>query len=389
MSTDREIKKEELLLLRLCRLEFSQAQNEEISSLVQSIHDWNYFITLANAHGVIALACHNLGKLNLSDAVPADISSALRSSLMKSLSRNEFNTRITTEALRLLNRAQIRVILLKGMALELSVYGNQGLRQMSDVDVLIDRKKCIKARKLLMDNGFKSLPVKSVIHKIIIKNLGKHLPSLEKNGALFEIHYELFGKEKNGLTSLFMEKSSVTLLQDENVSVPYPQLLFLYLVRHLWLHEKNNESQLRLYTDLVVLTEKYSEKIFNHEFTGLAVKAKMEEVLATRLMIMKHNWKIVFPSFIDDFIAAWHDPDFISKFYFFLKSPKGNPPTDKAWSYRQKLSEIPGLHRKLIFLAGDLFPTLSFMATRYKCSRWKAVLYYPHRFGKLFYLLKR
>ena len=73
-------------------MEFSQSQYEEINSLVHDIHDWNYFITLANAHGVIALACHNLGKSGITNSVPGDVSNALRSSLMKSLSRNEFPT---------------------------------------------------------------------------------------------------------------------------------------------------------------------------------------------------------------------------------------------------------------------------------------------------------
>jgi hypothetical protein len=42
-----------------------------------------------------------------------------------------------------------------------------------------------------------------------------------------------------------------------------PEFRLFSLVKHLWFHEINNESQLRLYTDLVVLIEKYGEKIIN------------------------------------------------------------------------------------------------------------------------------
>jgi hypothetical protein len=43
----------------------------------------------------------------------------------------------------------------------------------------------------------------------------------------------------------------------------------------------------------------------------------------------------------------------------------------------------------MFFVLGDLFPTLEFMKNRYKCSSsLKALLQYPLRFGKLWYLIK-
>ena len=389
MNIPQELRNEELLLTGLCRMEFTEAQSEEINALAHKVSDWSYFVSLANAHGVVAMVCHNLERLKLFKYLPGNVAVTLRNSLMKSLSRNEFNLKITNEALNLLNREQIKVVLLKGMALEMTVYGNQGLRQMSDVDVLVEKNQCEKARNILMANGFRSLPVKSVLHNFIIKNLGKHLPSLEKNGGLFEIHHELFGGVKNGLTRLLLERSSETVLKTEKAFIPDPQLLFLYLVRHLWLHEKNNESQLRLYTDLVVLLEKHRDDIINIGLTGYAARAGIKEVLATRLKILQDHWKIAFPPYIDDFINQWYEPDFINKFFFFLKSPKGNPPIGKGWSYRHAVSEIPGFHRKIVYVAGDLFPTVRFMEKRYKCRGWRAYLFYPHRFGKLVFLFKK
>ena len=81
---------------------------------------------------------------------------------MKSLSRNTFNTESLGEVLRLLNDEKIKTVLLKGMALEITVYGNAGLRQMSDVDILISRDECIRARNILIRMDYVSLPVKSV-----------------------------------------------------------------------------------------------------------------------------------------------------------------------------------------------------------------------------------
>lgn len=385
-----DIRDEEALLLGLCRLEFGEAYVKKISTLFSTITDWNYFGSLANSHGVAALVYHNFEKLKLLQFIPEGSVAFLRNAMMKNLGRNEFNGEIMREVLSLLNHEKIKTVLLKGMALELTVYGNTGLRQMSDVDILIEKDQCIKARNILIANGFVSLPVKSIIHKLILGNLGKHLPSLKKKGAYVEIHHQLFGDKKNELTRKLYETSYEIELKGEKVYIPQPQIFFLYLVRHLWLHEMNNESQLRLYTDLVILIEKNPDSIINYDLLEYASQAGMAEILADRLEVLRDVWGVPFPAWIDDFIIRWHDPRFIGKFVFFLKSPKENPPLDKGWFYRHIISEIPGFHRKLLFVAGDILPTISFMKERYKCrSGWHVLLYYPHRLGKILYLFKR
>jgi len=390
MNTEVKIRDEEILLLELCRLGFSDEQIKKIRSLSEALSDWNYFSSLANAHGVAALVWHNLEKQQLLAYIPNEVAAFLRGALMKSLSRNAFNTETMGEVLRLLYGKNIRAVLLKGLALEFTVYGNTGLRQMSDVDILISREQCMTARNILISNGYVSLPVKSVIHKLILANTGKHLPSLIKNGTSVEIHHKLFGGRKNVLTRMLYETSYNIEIKGEEAYIPQPQIFFLYLVRHLYTHEMNNESQLRLYTDLVVLIEKYRDEIINYDLLTYASQAEMLEILACRLEPLRDLWGISFPGWIDDFIDKWYNPDSINKFIFFLKSPKDNPPLDKARFYRHAISDIPGFHRKVLFLLGDIFPSVSFMKKRYNCtSTWKVLLFYPKRVGKILWLFKR
>ncbi len=390
MNSEVNIRDEETLLLGLCRLEYRDEQLEKIRALATVITDWNYFSFLANAHGVAALAYHNLEKYSLLTGIPREVVTFLKGALMLSLSRNAYNTEAMGEALRLLNGENIRTVLLKGMALEFSVYGNAGLRQMSDIDVLISRNQCIKARNILINSGYVSLPLKSIFHKLIFADTGKHLPSLIKSGTSIEIHHELFGSKKNVLTMMLYDNSYKIEIKGAKAYIPQPQIFFLYLIKHLYLHEMNNESQLRLYTDLVVMIEKYHDEILNYDLLTYASRAGMSEILAWRLEPLRDLWGISFPGWIDDFIDRWYNPDSINKFIFFLKSPKDNPPLDKARFYRHVISDIPGLHRKFLFLLGDLFPTISFMKKRYNCpDTWKVLFYYPHRLGKVFWLFRR
>jgi hypothetical protein len=389
MKNKIKIRDEESLLLELCRLEFSEEQLHRIRSIIPTITDWNYFRNLANEHGVSALVWNNLEKYQLHSGLPEEIVSFLRCALMRSLSRNTFNTESMGEVLRLLNKENIKTVILKGLALENSVYGNKGLRQMSDVDILINREECIKARKILISNGYDSLPVKSFFHKQIMSYYGKHLPSLIKKGTSVEIHHELFGERKSILTKILYDTSYEAELKGEKAWFPQPQIFFLYLVRHLFVHEMNNESQLRLYTDLVVLIEKYNNEILDYNLLKCASEAGMSDMLAWHLEALRDLWGINFPEWLNDFIDKSHNQDFINKFFFFLRSPKGNPPGDKARFYRYVIKDIPGFHRKILFVLGDLFPSVSFMKNRYKCkSTWRVLFYYPHRLGKVLWLLK-
>jgi hypothetical protein len=327
-----------------------------LQALTEEALDWNYFASLANDHGVAALVYNNLENLKFLQFIPQEITEPLRNALMASLSRNTRNIDAMGDVLRKLNSEKIKIVLLKGLALELSVYGNSGLRQMTDVDVLATRKDCLKARKVLMSNGFISLPVKSVFHKLILADTGKHLPTLIKDGFAFELHHELFGTGKNILTRILYDSSYETEIKAEKTYIPTPQIFFLYLVKHLYLHEMNNESQLRLYADLVVLIEKYRDEIINYDLLEYAKDANMGEILAWRLEPLRDLWGISFPEWINEFIDKWYNPSSINKFIFFLKSPKDNPSPDRATLYRHNIGEVPGLHRKILFFLGDLFP---------------------------------
>jgi hypothetical protein len=390
MNGNLEIKNEEILLLGLSRLSFTEAQTNKLRELVKSVSDWEYFAALANEHGIVALVYHNLEQLGILPQVPVTVAVTLNNGLLMSLSRNTFLNSVMLEVLALFNENNIKAVLLKGQALENMVYGNCGLRQMTDIDILLDRNSHKNARKILMEHGYVSLPIKSIFHIPIIAYSGKHLPSVIKNGASIDIHLELFSGKRNILTKILFDNSSEIKINDQYAHIPRPQLFFLFLIRHLYTHELNNESQLRLYADLVVLIEKYYDEIINFDLINNAAKAGMSQILAWRLEPLRDLWGIKFPDWVDDFIDKWYQPDSINKFVYFLKNPKKNSLASNPKIYRHIIGEIPGLHRKILFFLGDLFPTLTFMKERYKCrSKLEAALYYPHRLGKIWWLVGR
>jgi hypothetical protein len=389
MNNQLTIRVEQKLLVELCRLEFSDEILLKSEHLISVITDWDYFRYLVNAHGIVALSCGNLEKHGLISKIPASTADYLKKTLLINLGRNTFNTKAIGEVLSRLNSAGIKTIILKGLALENSVYGCEGLRQMSDVDILVDKRDCMRSRDILIGMGYISLPAKSFFHTLILDNIGKHLPALSRNGTSVEIHHGLFGRDNNNLTGLLYESSYEVELGGEKTWFPQPLIFFLYLVRHLWKHELYNESQLRLYADLVILIEKHKEEILNQELVRMASESGLSEVLASRLNILQAFWGLAFPGWLKEFIETHGDEKFPEKFIFFLGSPKNNSPVKKYGLYRQIIRDIPGFHRKVLYILGDVFPSVGFMKKRYGTSNTiKAILHYPHRLGKLLWLLR-
>ena len=390
MNLFADISSEEQLLISLCRLSFSEKQKNNIHALVKKITDIDKFVYLANEHGIIALVYHNLKETGAGDLLPEEKMAFLANSNLKSLGRNTFLYNIIEEVLQLFKQAKIKTVLLKGMALELSVYGNKGLRQMNDIDILVPYKQCMEARRILLKNGFRSIPVKSPLYNLILPYYGKHLPELVKGGIPVEIHHKLFDGADNLLTEKMITGSTDFFFNKSSVFIPSAREFFLYLVKHLDKHEKKGESQLRLYADLFCLVEKYKKELLNMALFKEAEAAGLEEILAAKLFILNHYWGINIPPSLDVQIKEKTPANTIQLFKTFLSQPKGNPAQiSRAHNYRQTIRQIRGFHRKVVFIVGDIFPSLRFMQSRYNTkSKLLALLYYPHRFGKFFYLLR-
>ncbi len=183
------------LLLLLCQYPFKEHNLDLLSKLLDKVEDWHKLVELINAHGIIALAAYNIKESGLERNVPKDSMAILENGLMKSIVRNTWLTERWKEVNDLLCEANIKHILLKGMALEHTLYGSRGLRQMNDNDILIKPGESVRAWELLQRNGFMPEPVKSPLFKKIILNFGQHLPALYKNGYALEIHSTLFDRQ--------------------------------------------------------------------------------------------------------------------------------------------------------------------------------------------------
>lgn len=376
---------EEKLLISLCRIDFSEDQKTGISLLVKRVSDWERFVNLANRHGVIALCWFNLSKTDNTGVVPARQLERLHSAYMKSLTRNTRISGYLEEIISIAAEEKIQIVLLKGIALEYTEYGNQGIRQMSDIDILIRKNEVFKLRNALLNRGYKSEALKSPLYKHILFHIGKHLPTIYKDDCPVDIHLRLFDGNDNRLTDEFFDASVPLEIKGRKVFIPEPQLLFLYLIRHINLHEKSGLSALKFYADLNVLINSHYDKIVNRKLLNLAAEAGLEKEVIGKLLLLKTFFGVTFPGWLSDLVSEPDHTDVLAKFLATLANPAGDISENRQSEYLNTVKAIPGLFNKILFITGFIFPSFDFMKRRYRIN-YKAlvIFYYPLRVIRVF-----
>lgn len=384
-----DILPEERLLLSSCRLDFTGQQKQEIGDWMLKVTDWNYFVRLANEHGIIALAWHNMSLTVNQQIMPDEIFQKLHAAYLKSLSYNTFVYNQLEEVASLLVEDNISIVILKGLALEETVYGNRGLRQMTDIDVLVKKEDALKMRKILLENGYESSPIISPVYERKMFQHGKHLPEMNKNGLSVEIHTKLFAQPGNSMTEEFIEKA-YPVPGKKNIYFPESQLFFLYLVKHLDRHEKEGTSQLKLYVDLYLLLMAYTDQILNERLFQNALKVNLVTALGEKLYILGTFWGMFFPEWVKSFSGKTNTETAEEKFIWFLRHPNENQPRAEPGSMFNSLKEIPGVLNKTLLIIGYIFPSISFIKYHYKVkSKARAVCYYPAWWGRICGMLIR
>lgn len=153
---------ENRLLLHCSRLEMNDAVKTEIHRLVLQQLDWKVFLESARWHGVAPLAFNNLKNIPERHQIPDEIIESLKSDYRKNLVRNTIIFAELDRVLAAFEKHSIQVIPIKGAAFARKIYGDIGLRPMSDIDILVKRADVYHAEKVVHALGYRPYPGKNL-----------------------------------------------------------------------------------------------------------------------------------------------------------------------------------------------------------------------------------
>jgi hypothetical protein len=374
------------LLLLLSRTTFTEEERILAEKGCRTLTGWKFFSDLVIRHGVAALVWQNITDLGLTEMVPEPERDLLENIRFKTIARVSYITSVAAEVVAELEKEGIRALLLKGLALEHSVYGSRGLRQMSDADLLVAPEDAIRARDILIKAGFISRPMKSSLYRHIIFDLGNHLPELHRSGISVDLHHRLFGPEGTEIVRRALDSPEAISVAGRTYYVLPPGIALLGLVNHIFKHEVKGEFQLRLYTDIYLILKKDGRKIFSENLHADADRAGISGELRTVLTILNKFYGTDIPPECIALEGAGQEK--VAAFRDNLLEPGQAKPQSQKDLFRENLRSLRGLRRKLIFITGDIFPSMEFMKNRYGCrSAFSALLCYPHRLGKILWAI--
>ncbi len=118
--------------------------------------DWKYFATLARHHGIGPILFRAMHERT--EDVPAEWLQIFKAEYVTNAFHNQLARASVDEIGAILDSERIPVILMKGAALLRTLYEDQGLRTLCDVDLLVDERDVERADATLQARGMK-LPV--------------------------------------------------------------------------------------------------------------------------------------------------------------------------------------------------------------------------------------
>ena len=132
-------------------------REEDIAALSRAIAaepDWNCLIEGARRHRVAPLLLAGRQACR-SPHLPTTVVAGLRQQALAAAKRGLVQTREISRLSRIFSQAEIRILALKGVVLSAQLFGDAGLRNPRDIDLLADPNEFARAEALLIEAGYR------------------------------------------------------------------------------------------------------------------------------------------------------------------------------------------------------------------------------------------
>jgi len=188
-----------IYILRFLRLLLDPNSNKDQikTKIIDSQYFWDGIVEHGSRHLVLPAVYGNLKRKNILKLIPVDLERFLKDIYKKNGERNK-KILLQIESLNdLFLKKNIDHIFLKGSALLLSnKYDVLNERMIGDIDILISKKSIIKARDLVLKNGYSFINNEINFTQGLIQN--KHLNRMiaENQIAAVELHEEVLNGNK-------------------------------------------------------------------------------------------------------------------------------------------------------------------------------------------------
>jgi hypothetical protein len=246
------------LLLCCARTCLGVEHAERVSTLLQAPLAWAFLLRTALRHGMIPLLYRHLASVAL-HVVPQVILAQLQAYVYAHIGHT---LSLTDELLKLLRQLEahgIPAVPYKGPALAAAAYGQLWLRPCNDLDLLVPTKKVVRAKDLLLTQGYQLRTPMTKTQEVGYVHAHYDYPFMRADGrVIVELHWSLTDRHfpfPLDLARLWERLTSVSLAGATVRSLP-PEDLLLILCVH---GAKHGWAQLKWVCDIAELIRVYQE----------------------------------------------------------------------------------------------------------------------------------
>ena len=331
------------------------------------IHDWDYFTNQAVRSGLGPLVHKNLPLLKIYDVIPREAKTKLQQIYYRSLTRNMMIYEHFRKAVKAFNEKGISVIALKGVYLADTLYQDIGLRQMSDIDLLVRDEDTESCCHIL--HGFGYRQSQNYFNSEIFRWLftPKHIPQMVLNGVAFEIHSKIHASNRGyhiKINDLFRRSRPTVINSTHCLSLSADDLV-LHLCIHLFEHLPQPQFQLYRFCDIAEVLRNCG-----HELDWTEIKRRCDLYRCTSqvfsiLSLARIYFNAPVPIDIPDGSAIHGFQKAHRRFLDRLEQKhKYVIPQGLALTIHG-LETSQGVKREMKIVFGLVFPGLAFMKARY------------------------
>lgn len=377
------LRPEEAIILLAADIRPGQDVLDEIDNLLLKVTYWEYFTSLAIDKASSPLILQKIPQLVNSNSIPQSVLNKLNQASLKTLSRNMVLTEHFRQIIKAFSAIDIQVIALKGSYLSDWLYQDIGLRQFSDLDLLVPVKDGFRALEELRRMGYNG-ETNNPLHlsELTQNHLGiVHYSPMHKNGVSVEVHIRVTGKNETYKVDLEgMRKRAMHLyLHGVETFAFSPNDLLMHLCLHLDKHFVVGHVQFTCFYDLTNLLNHKTDEINWKEFEKECLSGKAVD----------YTFKYLF--LVNKYMNAYLPEEIIRKYSYclkpshermFIKILKGEQERYALISDFKSLRGFENPMHLFQFVAERVFPSKSFMIYRYKIKKeWTYPLFYPVRWA--------
>jgi hypothetical protein len=205
----------------------------ELRRRARVVAAWDPLLDLAEQHGLGPLLCAHV-RPNAPE-LPPQVGRQLTALLFRHRRINAVMLKALVEVLDALDDVGIESRVLKGPALIPLVYGDAGLRPITDLDVLVPVSQAIAAQKLLARMGFAARIPTSMYRMMRLHHLYSATREVDGVPVTVEIHLDGLSADRGARLPFDgrVEQTMTVELGGRRVSTLAPPLMLWHLCRHM------------------------------------------------------------------------------------------------------------------------------------------------------------